>query len=100
MNTLFQSTDYQRHAKSDEQKGLLERLWNSDRHALIILASLAWIVCPFDLDFVPFVGWIDDGLALMLAMKHGFDLAKKIITRNSTAQATRSRVVDAEPIRA
>ena len=37
----------------------------------ILLAALAYIVFPFDLipDFIPVLGWIDDGLVLYLTLK-------------------------------
>lgn len=38
---------------------------------LIIVLSLCYIVFPFDLlpDFIPFLGWIDDGIVLFLLIK-------------------------------
>ncbi|MCW3121307.1 MAG: hypothetical protein JWQ38_799 [Flavipsychrobacter sp.] len=38
---------------------------------LIILVSIAYIVFPFDLipDFIPFLGWLDDGVVLYLLLR-------------------------------
>lgn len=38
---------------------------------LIVLFSIAYIAFPFDLvpDFIPFLGWVDDGLVLYLLLK-------------------------------
>jgi hypothetical protein len=51
-------------------------LWNSKRHVPIIICAALWFVCPLDLDFVPILGWIDDGFAIALGTKHFFDLFK------------------------
>jgi uncharacterized membrane protein YkvA (DUF1232 family) len=38
---------------------------------VIVIVSLAYVVFPFDLipDYIPIIGWIDDGLILYLMMK-------------------------------
>ena len=38
---------------------------------LIVVLALIYIVFPFDLipDYIPFIGWIDDGLILFLLIK-------------------------------
>lgn len=38
---------------------------------LILLLSVAYIIFPFDLipDFIPVVGWIDDGIVFYLLLK-------------------------------
>ncbi len=38
---------------------------------LIIIVSLAYIIFPFDLipDYIPVLGWIDDGLVFYLLLK-------------------------------
>lgn len=38
---------------------------------LILIAGLAYVLFPFDLitDFIPFMGWIDDGFVIFLVVK-------------------------------
>jgi uncharacterized membrane protein YkvA (DUF1232 family) len=54
----------------------------------VILASLLYLVSPFDLstDFIPIVGWIDDGLIVtMLATELSQVLLKQAQTRKQKA---------------
>jgi uncharacterized membrane protein YkvA (DUF1232 family) len=55
-------------------------VWNSKKHGLILLCAAAWIVCPIDGDFVPLLGWIDDGFAAVLGIKHFLDMFKTEVT--------------------
>ena len=38
---------------------------------LILILSIAYVIFPFDVipDFIPVIGWIDDGLILYLVLK-------------------------------
>lgn len=38
---------------------------------LVVILALAYIIFPFDLlpDYIPFLGWIDDGFAFFLLVK-------------------------------
>jgi uncharacterized membrane protein YkvA (DUF1232 family) len=51
-------------------------LWNSKSHGTIILCALLWCVCPLDGDIFVGFGWVDDGFAFALAVKHFLDLFK------------------------
>jgi uncharacterized membrane protein YkvA (DUF1232 family) len=50
----------------------LVEMWETEQHALVMLVSAAYIVCPIDLipDFIIIFGWIDDTAALVLFVKH------------------------------
>lgn len=34
---------------------------------IVILFCILWIISPFDFDFIPVIGWIDDLVALLVA---------------------------------
>lgn len=36
---------------------------------LIVSGCILYVICPLDLDFLPVVGWLDDGIALILAVR-------------------------------
>ena len=36
---------------------------------LIVVLGLLYVVTPFDFDWIPIVGWIDDGLVLYFIFK-------------------------------
>ncbi len=36
---------------------------------VITILGLIYVVTPFDFDWIPFVGWIDDGLVIYLIIK-------------------------------
>jgi uncharacterized membrane protein YkvA (DUF1232 family) len=58
---------------------------------LAIIFGIAYIVFPFDLipDYIPVLGWIDDGLVLYLILKrlsfetHRYNRQKAMARRNS-----------------
>jgi uncharacterized membrane protein YkvA (DUF1232 family) len=37
---------------------------------LIALGALLYVVCPFDFDFVPVLGWVDDAAVAYIAWRH------------------------------
>jgi uncharacterized membrane protein YkvA (DUF1232 family) len=37
---------------------------------LIALGALLYVVCPFDFDFVPVLGWVDDAAVAYMAWRH------------------------------
>jgi len=34
-----------------------------------VAGALLYVICPFDFDFIPVVGWIDDAFVVWLAAK-------------------------------
>jgi uncharacterized membrane protein YkvA (DUF1232 family) len=37
---------------------------------LIAIGALVYVVCPFDFDFVPVLGWVDDAVVAYMAWRH------------------------------
>lgn len=37
--------------------------------SIILALGLLYIILPFDFDWIPFIGWIDDGFVLFLVVK-------------------------------
>ena len=33
---------------------------------LLIAACAAYVICPLDMDFIPFLGWVDDLMVVLL----------------------------------
>ena len=36
---------------------------------VVLTLCVLWIISPLDLDFVPFLGWVDDAFAAYLAYR-------------------------------
>lgn len=75
-------------------------LWESKKHGLILLCAALWVVCPLDGDIVPFLGWVDDGFALVLGAKHLLDMFKRDVSSAHTSMLgaiDRAKLRDAMP---
>ncbi|MDJ0598626.1 MAG: YkvA family protein [Crocosphaera sp.] len=72
----------------------------------VILGTVAYLLLPFDIapDFIPILGWIDDGLILSLLvtelsslfLEHRQKDAKSSITQDD--QMNKEQTIDLEPI--
>lgn len=58
---------------------------------LILIGAILWVVCPFDGDFLPVLGWIDDAGVIGFAITHFYNKfwSKKELPSNDD-------VIDAE----
>ena len=85
----------------------LRDLWNSKRHGLVMLCAAIWLLCPLDFDWVPILGWCDDGFAIALGCKHFFDLFRRDVNTAHAAMrgqlphsaaASPIHIIDAERV--
>lgn len=82
---------------------VIDDLWRSKNHRLIIAGAVCWIICPLDGDFVPILGWADDCFAFVLAVKHFMGLFTRDVDGLATLSATtnglqRPRAVDCDSV--
>ena len=63
---------------SPSDAGLQSRLKNPKLSALFGLLAVLYTLCPIDLipDVIPFLGWLDDGLALYFAFRQAREMLR------------------------
>ena len=75
--------------------------WRSKQHGLIILCAAIWVANPCDLDFIPLLGWVDDGFAAVLGIKHFLDMFKtEVVGVHASMQGAIERAKQRESIAA
>lgn len=75
-------------------------VWNSKRHGLILVCAALWVVFPLDGDFIPVLGWVDDGFAAVLGLKHLAEMFQRDVKSAHTSMVgaiERARERDALP---
>lgn len=72
-----------------------ETLRNSKYRWLIVLGTLAYLISPIDLapDFIPILGWIDDGIVATLFVTEVSQILLETLNRRKRG----SEVASAEP---
>jgi uncharacterized membrane protein YkvA (DUF1232 family) len=41
----------------------------TEKKWLLIAACIAYVICPLDFDFIPFLGWLDDLAVVLLTRR-------------------------------
>lgn len=67
---------------------------------IILLGSLAYLLSPIDIspDFIPIVGWIDDGLVATLLIAEVSQIATEFLTNRKRPVAERTTAQDTPPV--
>ncbi len=63
-------------------------------NVLLVVLCLAWIVNPFDFDWVPVLGWIDDAAAAWFAWLNVQEVVQKSATARATIPGSAKRIDD------
>jgi uncharacterized membrane protein YkvA (DUF1232 family) len=76
-------------------------LRNTKYRWIIVAGTLLYLISPFDIapDFLPIIGWIDDGVLATLLVAEVSQLMTEFLTnRNKREVATADAAIDAETV--
>lgn len=85
----------------------IARGFTTQQKVVLTVAAVIYVICPLDFDFLPLVGWVDDGVVLYLLkqlwagptlpQRNGrMSAFRKALEANVVAAITRVRKVLAE----
>jgi len=75
-------------------------LRNAKYRWLIILATLGYLLLPFDIapDFIPVIGWIDDGVVVTLLVAEVSQILMEQLNKRRVPRSNQGTVADVPPI--
>ncbi|MEM7772848.1 MAG: YkvA family protein [Cyanobacteria bacterium P01_A01_bin.37] len=75
-------------------------LRNTKYSWLIVLATLGYLFIPFDVapDFIPIIGWIDDGVVVTLLVAEVSQILIEQLNKRRVARDSSNTVADVQPI--
>lgn len=75
-------------------------LRNTKYRWIIVLGTLAYLVSPLDIspDFIPFIGWLDDGILVTLLATEMSQIAVDYLGKRKQATAKNQTEESAEPM--
>ncbi|MGB3492730.1 MAG: YkvA family protein [Elainellaceae cyanobacterium] len=75
-------------------------LRNAKYRWLIILATLGYLLLPFDIapDFIPVIGWIDDGIVVTLLVTEVSQMLMEQLNKRRVTRASQTATGDVPPI--
>jgi len=51
---------------------------------LLVLACVAYVVCPLDFDFIPIIGWIDDAAVIVMTYQELRAMGRRKVVKPPT----------------
>lgn len=77
-----------------------QTLRNTKYRWLIILATVGYLLIPFDIapDFIPVIGWIDDGVVVTLLVAEVSQILMEQLNKRRVTRDRQSTVADVPPI--
>ncbi|MEL6222928.1 MAG: YkvA family protein [Cyanobacteria bacterium J06627_8] len=75
-------------------------LRNAKYSWVIVLATLGYLFIPFDIapDFLPIIGWIDDGVVVTLLVAEVSQILMEQLNKRRVQRSNSDAVVDAHPV--
>ena len=73
---------------------------NAKYRWLIVIATLGYLLLPFDLmpDFIPIIGWIDDGVVVTLLVAEVSQILMEQLNKRRVPRNNPNAVADVPPI--
>ena len=77
-----------------------QTLRNTKYRWLIVIATLGYLLIPFDLmpDFIPIIGWIDDGVVVTLLVAEVSQILMEQLNKRRVTRNNPNAVADVPPI--